>query len=46
VALELVLTDSSLKAKLVQQGIERAATYTWRRAAQQLLDVYCRVGAS
>jgi glycosyltransferase involved in cell wall biosynthesis len=46
VALELVLTDASLNDKLVAQGRQRAAQYTWRRAAQQLLAVYSQVGAS
>jgi glycosyltransferase involved in cell wall biosynthesis len=46
VSLELALCDELLRAKLVEQGRLRAAQYTWRRAAEQLLDVYRRVGAA
>jgi len=46
VALELVLLDSSLRENLVAQGHERAAQYTWTRAAEQLLGVYRKVAAA
>ena len=45
-SLERVLTDVALRHDLVDRGHQRAAAYTWRRAAEQLLDVYRRVGAA
>jgi glycosyltransferase involved in cell wall biosynthesis len=45
-ALERVLTEPALREELVAKGHQRAARYTWRRAAEQLLDVYRRVGAA
>ena len=45
-ALEQVLLDESLRASLVDKGRQRARLYTWRQAAERLLDVYCRVGAA
>ncbi|MGI9149473.1 MAG: glycosyltransferase family 4 protein [Chloroflexota bacterium] len=44
--LELVLMDTALRARLIEQGRRRAATYTWRRAAQLLLKVYEKVAAA
>jgi glycosyltransferase involved in cell wall biosynthesis len=44
--LEMALLDNDLRTRLVQQGLERATQYTWKRAAQQLLDVYERVAAA
>jgi glycosyltransferase involved in cell wall biosynthesis len=45
-ALELVLLDADLRARLVAHGRERAAEYTWTRAAEQLLGVYRMVAAA
>jgi glycosyltransferase involved in cell wall biosynthesis len=45
-ALERVVIDAELRARLVEQGRRRAAQYTWRAAAEQLLDVYRRVARS
>jgi glycosyltransferase involved in cell wall biosynthesis len=45
-ALELALTDADLRTRLVEQGRQRAARYTWRSAAEALLDVYRRVAAA
>jgi glycosyltransferase involved in cell wall biosynthesis len=45
VSLELALCDRTLRAQLIEQGHRRAAEYTWRSAAEQLLDVYRRVAA-
>jgi glycosyltransferase involved in cell wall biosynthesis len=45
-ALELVLLDGDLRARLVAQGYDRAASYTWTRAAEQLLGVYRAVAAA
>jgi glycosyltransferase involved in cell wall biosynthesis len=45
-ALEQALSDDGLRADLQQRGRERAAVYTWRRAAEQLLGVYQKVAAT
>jgi glycosyltransferase involved in cell wall biosynthesis len=45
-ALELVLLDADLRARLVKQGYERASQYTWTRAAEQLLGVYRMVASA
>jgi glycosyltransferase involved in cell wall biosynthesis len=45
-ALELALTDADLRAQLIEHGRGRAAEYSWRRAAEQLLAVYRRVAAA
>jgi glycosyltransferase involved in cell wall biosynthesis len=39
-ALERLLTDRELHERLRRQGIERAAAYTWERAARETLGVY------
>jgi glycosyltransferase involved in cell wall biosynthesis len=39
-ALRRVLTDEALAADLSRRGRERAATFTWKKAARQTLDVY------
>ena len=44
-ALELALLDQDLRTRLIAQGRERAAEYSWRRAAEQLLAVYQRVAS-
>ncbi len=46
VSLELALADHALRARLTDQGLERAGRYTWRGAAERLLDVYRRVASS
>jgi glycosyltransferase involved in cell wall biosynthesis len=45
-ALELVLLDADVRARLVKHGYERASQYTWTRAAEQLLGVYRMVAAA
>jgi glycosyltransferase involved in cell wall biosynthesis len=45
-ALERALTDESLRADLRRLGRARAAQYTWRGAAEKLLNVYRRLGAA
>lgn len=35
-----VLGDESLRADLIQRGLERAQSFTWRRAAEQLRAIY------
>jgi glycosyltransferase involved in cell wall biosynthesis len=39
-ALQRALTDDSLRANLVAAGRARERAFTWRRAAEQTLDVY------
>jgi glycosyltransferase involved in cell wall biosynthesis len=38
--LAVVLGDAALRAAMVARGRERAATYTWERAADQLWELY------
>lgn len=40
VSLELALADPAVRAQLIENGLERAGRYTWRGAAERLLDVY------
>ncbi len=42
-ALFRALTDGDWRAESIHRGLQRAATFTWRRAAEQLLGVYERV---
>ena len=46
VALEQGLCDETLRSNLQARGRARAAQYTWRRAAEQLLGVYEKVMAA
>jgi glycosyltransferase involved in cell wall biosynthesis len=46
VSLELALGDTALRAQLIEQGLERAGQYTWRGAAERLLDVYRQVAST
>jgi glycosyltransferase involved in cell wall biosynthesis len=39
----MVLADEGLRSQMAQQGPERAAHFSWQRAAQQTLSVYRRV---
>src|SRR5712691_11240902 len=41
-ALEQVLTDAQQRARLIEQGRQRVSKYTWRVAAERLLEVYQR----
>ena len=45
-ALEQAIGDVALRARLTEQGRRRVRQYSWRRAAQQLLDVYQKVAAA
>jgi glycosyltransferase involved in cell wall biosynthesis len=45
-ALELALLDTALRARLIEQGRQRAARYTWQSAAERLLQVYTKVAAA
>jgi glycosyltransferase involved in cell wall biosynthesis len=42
-ALAQLVLDEALRARLRAAALERAATFTWTRAAQQILDVYRQV---
>jgi glycosyltransferase involved in cell wall biosynthesis len=39
-AVRQVIEDESLRARLTSLGLERAALFTWRRTAEQTLEVY------
>ena len=39
-ALERVLTDTSLRAELIQRGLERVQQFTWDKSAEQLQGIY------
>jgi len=41
--LATVLDDSRLRAEMAAAGPERAARFSWERAARETLDVYQRV---
>ena len=41
--MRLVATSSERREALGRQGLERAATFTWQRAAEQTLAVYRKV---
>ena len=45
-ALAQTLNDDTLRSDLAARGRARAAEYTWRRAAEQLLGVYQKVAAA
>ena len=42
-ALESVLTDRTLRDRLVAAGRERASAFTWERCAADTVDAYRRV---
>lgn len=42
-ALEQALCNAETRQQLINKGRARAAQYTWEKAANALLDVYCRV---
>lgn len=42
-AMYRVLTDSDLRQRLREQGLTRAATFTWKQTAETALDAYRRV---
>jgi glycosyltransferase involved in cell wall biosynthesis len=41
-ALARVMTDTGLRSELVRRGFERAAQFSWERAARETLAVYRR----
>ncbi len=38
--LELIIKNEKLKIKLREKGFEQAKKYSWRRMAEETLDVY------
>jgi glycosyltransferase involved in cell wall biosynthesis len=44
-AMRRMLTNEALRADLRRRGLERAPRFTWRRAAEQVLDLYRSCGA-
>jgi glycosyltransferase involved in cell wall biosynthesis len=42
-AIDEVLANENLRANLVQNGYQRLQQYSWRKMAQQTLDVYRQV---
>ncbi len=45
-SLEQVLVDPELRGRLIAEGLRRASQYTWRGAAERLLDVYRTVATA
>jgi phosphatidylinositol alpha-mannosyltransferase len=39
-----ILEDRTMAASMGAAGIEKAALYSWRRIAEQILDLYVRTG--
>ena len=44
--LERLLTDEAEAGRLRVKALERAAKFTWKKAARETLDLYERLGAS
>jgi glycosyltransferase involved in cell wall biosynthesis len=42
--IQSALTDSQMRSRLRQEGIERASQFTWERCAQETLDVLMKTG--
>ncbi len=42
VAMWRVLTDPALRAEMRAKGLQRAAAFSWSRAAEQTMAVYCK----
>ena len=43
-AMRTILNDSELAASMAKAAVERAKAYTWRAAAERLLEVYAELG--
>jgi glycosyltransferase involved in cell wall biosynthesis len=43
VAMWRLLTDDNLRADMIAKGLKRAASFSWKRAAQETLEVYRKV---
>jgi glycosyltransferase involved in cell wall biosynthesis len=44
-AMHALLTDGSLRRRLVQRGLKRASQFTWEKAARETEAVYQQVEA-
>ena len=44
--MKLILSDDVLRQRLVQKGIEQVSKFSWKLAAQRVLDVYSDVAVS
>jgi glycosyltransferase involved in cell wall biosynthesis len=44
--MKLILSDDVLRQKLIQKGIEQVSKFSWKLAAQNVLQTYERVAAS
>lgn len=44
--MRLILSDDILRQKLVQKGIEQVGKFSWKQAAQSVLNIYSSVAAS
>lgn len=42
-ALERILTDTELRQKLIESGLQRVKSFTWKRSAQQLSSIYQKI---
>ena len=42
-ALEMVLSSSEIRADLIEKGLSRVETFSWRRCAEETRDLYQRV---
>jgi len=42
-AIRVVWTDADLRAEMREQGLEQAARFSWKRAAQETLSLYERI---
>jgi glycosyltransferase involved in cell wall biosynthesis len=36
--------DDKLRADLIQKGIRRASEFTWRKMAEEVLEIYKEIG--
>jgi len=43
-AITRVLTDETLHGELIEKGLERAKTFSWKKTARETLDVYKALG--
>ena len=42
--MKLILSDDVLRQKLVQKGIEQVAKFSWKVAAQKVVETYQLIG--
>jgi glycosyltransferase involved in cell wall biosynthesis len=45
-ALETACCNQAMRQRLIERGLTRAESYSWRRSAELLLDVYAHVVGS